>query len=337
MITKKVCYTSTLYTLLLYLLYCDDKDLDETLYILDTSFPKDYEKRLRYSCKLPSIKTRYRIDVWKDWLFFRIFYLIKLPNLAHNVEYYIQDHKYAAKILVGNRPYTLIEDSPGVCSRYFENFYGKQMILTRKKWNFSIFRKLYGPLYGYHFGCSQQCNRLLLTKDDKHPYLDGKKRIILPKIDEALWNSLSEYKKKRILEIYDVTQDDINTICNKKYLLLTDPVWPDDAPYEEHHRVFRDVIAKYPQEDLIIKTHPRDINYPYEREFPGIIIFRKPIPMEIFKLIGVNFSTIITLFSTSVSQYDGVNIDWYGTEVSDYCYRHYGHIVPPVKVNEKSI
>ena len=50
MITKKVCYTSTLYTLLLYLLYCDDKDLDETLYILDTSFPKDYEKRLTYSC-----------------------------------------------------------------------------------------------------------------------------------------------------------------------------------------------------------------------------------------------------------------------------------------------
>ena len=48
MITKKVCYTSTLYTLLLYLLYCDDKDLDETLYILDTSFPKDSDIHVNY-------------------------------------------------------------------------------------------------------------------------------------------------------------------------------------------------------------------------------------------------------------------------------------------------
>lgn len=334
---NRVCYVSTLYALLLYLLNTEDDNLDDTLYILDPSFPKGYENRLKYSVRVPNIKIKSRIDIWKDWLAYKLFFALKLPPISKDAQFYIQDHKYPAKILCRNTEYTLIEDSPGVCSRYFENSYGERMLKSRKKWNYHILKWLYGPLYGYHFGCSNLCTALLFTTDDNHPNLDGKKRVIIPKIDNTLWNSLSEFKRRRILEIYDLTPDDLDAICRKKYLLLTDPVWPDDAPYDEHDRIFHKLLQNYPIDEVVIKTHPRDLHYPYEKEFPGISVFRKAIPMEIFKLIGVKFSTIITLFSTAVSQFEGVDIDWYGTEVSEYCFKHYGHIEPPVKVNEKKI
>lgn len=334
---KKVCFVATIYALLIYLIYCEDTDLDKTLYILDSSFPNNYEKRLNRAIKIPKIKTKSSIDIWKDWLIYRIIYKLKLPKIANDAEFYIQDHKYAAKVLVENKKYTLLEDSPQVCSRYFENYYGKQMIKSRKKWNYKILRKLYGPLFGYHFGSSDQCKSLLLTQQDNHPYLDGKEEIILPEINNKLWISFSEYKKQRLLEIFDVSQEDIALLTNKKYLLLTDPIWPDDAPYKEHSRIYHEIISKYPQDQIMIKTHPRDINYPYEKEFPNIPVFRKAIPMEIFKLLGIKFSTIITLFSTAISKFKDTAIDWYGTEISDYCFRRYGHITPPVKVNDLSI
>jgi hypothetical protein len=170
-----------------------------------------------------------------------------------------------------------------------------------------------------------------LTKEDKHPWLDGKERLFIPTINEQLWNSLSAYKKRQILLIYDLKDSDIEEIANKQYLLLTDPVWPDDAPYEEHSRVFHSLIIKYPKDSIVIKTHPRDINYPYEIEFPGIPVFRKAIPMELFKLLGVKFSTIITLFSSAALQFDEATVHWYGTEVSEYCFNHYGHLPVPKK------
>lgn len=334
---NNVCYVATLYALLLYLLNSEDSEIDNSFFILDPSFPSGYEKRLNNCYRIPNLRIRSRIDIWKDWVIYRMLLHIYAPKINNNTNLYIQDHKYAAKILANDKKYTLIEDSPGVCSRYFENSYGKQMLKTRTKKTYRLLSKLYGPLYGYHFGCSDSCSRLLLTVDDNHPYLLGKERIILPQINNDLWASFSDYKRKRILEIYNLTSDDIRTICSKKYLLLTDPLWPDDAPYNEHDRVFHEIVAKYPKDELMIKTHPRDNKYPYEKEFPGVSVFRKAIPMEIFKLIGTEFSTIITLFSTAVTQFDGVDIDWYGTEVSEYCFKHYGHIEPPVKVNLKSL
>lgn len=332
-----ICYAATLYSLLLYLINCNDEEIDETFYVLDPTFPKGYEKRLSYCYRVPDLRIRHTIDIWKDWLIYRILFFLNIPRVNNQTFFFIQDHKYAAKILVRDHYYTLIEDSAGVCSRYFNGASGKSMINVREKYNYRILRFLYGPLWGYHFGCSSQCQSLLFTQEDTHPFLNDKKRIILPKIDNSLWMSFSDYKRKRILEIYDLSEKDLATISSKRYLLLTDPVWPDDAPYEEHDRVFHEVISKYPSDDLIIKTHPRDINYPYEKEFPGVSVFRKAIPMEIFKLVGTQFSTIITLFSTAVTQFENVNIDWFGTEISPYCFKNYGHIEPPVKVNKINI
>ena len=331
MIEKKcnrVCYVATLYALLLYLLHSTEEEVNNTFFVLDESFPAGFETRLKYAYKFRKLPSK-RYSIFINWVYYHFICLIKLPHINNYTELYIQDHKLASKILVGSHNYTLIEDSAGVVSRHVSSYYGKQMIKNRKNWKYPLLKALYGPLYCYDFGCSDQCIKLLLTQDDKCPVLDNKERIILPLIDNNLWNTFSESKKNMILSIFDLKKEDVESLTNRSFLLLTDPVWPDDAPYEEHDRVFHQVIEHYPADDLIIKTHPRDINYPYEKEFPGIPVFRKSIPIEMFKLLGVQFKTIITLFSTAVNQFEDVNIEWYGTEVSPYCMRLYGHVAPP--------
>lgn len=326
---KRVCYVATLYALLLYLLYSSEEDVDNTFFVLDETFPSGFEKRLKHSYKFRKVPKHKRISLLINWIYYHYVCFTKLPRIQHKTELFIQDHKLASKILAWSHNYTLIEDSAGVVSRFFTSYYGKQMIENRKNWKYKFFKTLYGPLYCYDFGCSEQCTRLLLTQEDKCSMLSNKERIFLPEIDEDLWNGFSEFKKNMILSIFDINKEDINKLSNRKYLLLTDPVWPDDAPYEEHDRIFRQIINRYPADELIIKTHPRDINYPYEKEFPGIPVFRRSIPMELFKILGVKFNTIITLFSTAVNQFGDVNIEWYGTEVSPFCMKLYGHIEPP--------
>lgn len=325
---NRVCYVATLYTLLLYLLYSTEEEVNNTFFVLDETFPAGFEKRLKYAYKFRKV-SHGRFSILINWLYYHFICFTKLPHIKKTTQLFVQDHKYAAKVLTWSHNYALIEDSAGVASRYFSGYYGKQMVNNRHNWKYCIFKLFYGPLYCYDFGCSKQCTKLLLTQDDKCPELVNKERIILPQINNDLWNSFTESKKKMILSIFDLQSDDVDVLTKRKYLLLTDPVWPDDAPYEEHDRVFHEVIKRYPVDELIIKTHPRDVNYPYETEFPGIPVFRKSIPMEMFKLLGVQFKTIITLFSTAVNQFTDVNVEWYGTEVSPYCMRLYGHIDAP--------
>lgn len=324
-----ICYVATLYSLLIYLLYSDDDSIEKTFFVLDSSMPPEIGKRLRNSYTFRKTKNIPLLSTCFNWIRYRFICLTKIPRVDDKVELYIQDHKYPAKVLTNKHSYTLIEDSAGVCSRYFSNSYGKEMLHMRTRWFYPLFERLYGPLFGYHFGCSPQCKRLLLTQEDNHPWLEGKERLFVPKIDGTLWDSFSNKKREKILEIYNLEASDIKALTTRKYLLLTDPVWPDDAPFEEHARVFKEIIKRYPANELVIKTHPRDINYPYESEYPEIPVFRKPIPMELFRLLDIHFQTIITLFSTAATQFDNSLIHWYGTEISPYCFNHYGHINEP--------
>ncbi len=63
--------------------------------------------------------------------------------------------------------------------------------------------------------------------------------------------------------------------------------------------IYRKIIDKYNSEEVVIKTHPRD-NLDYEKAFPGVKVYSKKVPAELFALLGIHFDDVYTINSTSI-------------------------------------
>jgi hypothetical protein len=54
-------------------------------------------------------------------------------------------------------------------------------------------------------------------------------------------------------------------------------------------------------------------------------VFEKPVPMHLFNLLGARFKKAITVFSSTVASFDyNIEIDWYGTEISEPLLNKFG-------------
>lgn len=337
---KIICWPSTVYALLLYLIYAKDEEIDVTKYIFSDIFPKGFANRVKYGYTYREPQCLTSI-LWIDWLILRVHYWLKLPLLHKNDSLYIQDHNRHCLRYIYNHKYILLEDSAK--HTYFmlesgQNEYGIQLreVIDRKKSGNIGFQErildiLYSPLLSFPFGSSPKAIGAILSVDDPSIIFKDKKKIILPPLDNNLWKSFSDYKKKRILEIYNVTEKDLEVFKKVEYILLSQPLYPDMVSEDEHRHLFEKVLSKYDREKVLIKTHPRD-KFDYCKNYPGVAMFNKPIPAEIFNLIGLKFKKAITMFSGSVRQFD-CEVDWYGTEISDKIVAIAGHICAPEGAN----
>lgn len=136
---------------------------------------------------------------------------------------------------------------------------------------------------------------------------------------EEKWNSLAKEKQREILSIFNIKIEEFEALKNSinRVLLLTQPLSEDRIVSEEEKiSIYKDILQKRNIKEVYIKIHPRE-RTDYVKEFTNIKvhIIKKDFPVEILFLLNINFSKVITLFSTGALNFKGKGeIEFIGTK-----------------------
>lgn len=142
---------------------------------------------------------------------------------------------------------------------------------------------------------------------------------------KELWQKKNEKEQKEILDIFNVKKEILEKISSKKIILFTQPL-SEDGIIEEAEKIelYKKIIAKYNEEELVIKTHPRE-KTKYEIIFKKSLIIKETFPSEILSFIGFKPEKAVTIFSSAVFGVgENVKIDFYGTEIHEKLYNKFG-------------
>lgn len=315
-----VCIPATVYGLLVYLLYKSLDDIKRTRFFTYFTIPEQIRN------KLPNNKyLEYRKNSKYSYVIkYKILRTLVAPEL-NTCKIYAQDHFPIAPYLIGNRKYTLMPDGPHYMEINAKQKWVKEA-WTQREVSSGIKKILANfvseSMYGY-IGKNALCEHLILTEDEDLPHTLNMQRTIV-NIKE-FWQQSSIDKQNYILNIFGVEKDIINNLSNKKVILFSSPFVDDGIISEEEQiTIYRDAISKYNQENIIIKKHPRD-TIDYRKHFNNVLVFDKPIPSQLFNLIGPKYETAITIFSTAVLDFDyDLNIEWIGTKVNPKLLAEFG-------------
>lgn len=334
---KRICYVGTIYTLFIYLLYSTIEDIKNTLFIFAYGIPDEIMNKFPNHIDLNekkwndfiSRKTRGEKRRWILGLIVKA----RIPRIEKTDKLFAQDHLTFSSQIIGNNNYIFIEDSQLVCSKLEANAnspFNKQYLT--EKWYYPITQLLYGKTKYKWFAKNNQCKELLVTKIDSVEYLKGKKQILINFSEE--WGKASKEKKDFILNVYDLNYNDAELLNTKKIILFTQPLGLGEKYQVD---IFRKIIHKYEQNDLVIKVHPRD-TLNYEKYFPESIVYRKRVPSQLLDLLGIRFERAVTLFSSAVDEFTyPINIDWYGTSFDERLKDKWGIITCPPNATKCSV
>ena len=331
---NRVCYVSTIYSLLLYLLYSSEEEINHTYFLFANGIPNEICRRFDYYSiinhyqmreKYPllsflekSRKTRWIIDIS-----IKILILFK-AGIKYKL--FAQDHLFFSTAVIGNHDYTLIEDSAQIFTNVNNGNYYQSTWNRRKEKKIRFLKVLYGEsIYGV-FGKNKCCKEVLLSEDDNHESIKDKIKHICNIYDA--WDSSSEEKKKYINYIYDLSKNDLASL-SRKNVLFSQCFYPDIVSEKEHVSIYKSVLSHYSPNEIIIKTHPRDV-IDYKLFFPQYDVYNKTIPSQLLSLNGLVYNNVITICSSSVANviHSG-KIIWYGTEINNTIFKRLGHIEPP--------
>lgn len=328
---SRVCIVYTVYQLFFYLLYSSDKEIKDTFFFFGPGIPVSFIKKFpnsHYFVKRKTTAERRRLR-----LYLRLFSRIRWPFLT-SAEIFGEDHLVFSPGLIGKRNYTLIEDAPLILSMYYNSQVYKRET-KRNKGLKGVFEKIiYGNTFHIGRGESNQCKKILLSQYDESPNLKNKtiEVISLP----ILWNEASSEKIDFILSLFNITSKDLLIMEKKSIIILTQPFSIDIKMDEaEQIELYRSIIQKYNQKEILLKAHPRDpINY--KEYFPEISIINKPIPMQLIDIMGIKFTQAVTISSTAVLSFPyEIEIDWLGTSWNKTLYAYYGDMPLPDKLKCK--
>lgn len=222
------------------------------------------------------------LDILKNmWIFFNI---KKKYNLK-KVEYYVQDHILFSYKFLGDKKYILIEDGTSSYTKIKEE---------NKK---SKIKKFLGILEPY--GVSSQCKKIYLREILPIPEKIKNK---VEKIDIfELWKYKSLSEKKEINNLFNLSNEEIKKLKNKKIILFTQPISEDGYVSEQEKiDIYKQILSQYKnKEKIVLKIHPRE-KTDYSLYFPEISILKSKIPIELYMLNGAEFDKAITIFSTAI-------------------------------------
>jgi hypothetical protein len=239
--------------------------------------------------------------------------------------FFAHDHFGIDEYIIGKDCYTLLEDAP----------YCYELMKTRlKKHSKGIFKTHYDKRKARVYGNNKQCNVIIITDNELFPYMKQKEIITVSL--HSLWEKSSVLKKQLILDVFNVTDSDIDLIKSKENILFAEfSIENGYITPEEHSRIYKKIIDNYDSNTLLIKKHPRG-KFDYRQLFPDIPFFEKPIPMQLFNLLGVRFKKAITIASSVVASFDyDIEIDWYGTEISEDLVNKMGVLKCPPTIFQK--
>lgn len=317
------------YAMLLYLLTCTKEEIESTYFFFSDGMPKhirnNMEAQMTYFSSMEFLNKS--LFNWK-----RLIATLKLRFTASRKwpilktgELYGQEIAWYAPALIGWRKFVCYED--GLSSYILP----KQGFIFKLK---SIVKAIIIGISAYP-GWSGRCKQSIKENIFTGIKDSGYRKDIPYKIIniQELWDKSSEDKKKKILGIYGVTEADKQALSSRTMLLLTQPLSQDGIITEEERiALYKDLIKGCDYNQIIIKTHPREILVPYEKIFPGVYVFNKKVPMQLLKLLNLNYKKVYTLFSTSAFDFmDSAEIIFAGTEVHPNCVKRYGIISLPKK------
>ncbi len=325
---SRICIVCTVYSLFEYLLYSSYEEIEDTFFIFEKWMWPQFGNKFNnsYCMHARGMGRRGRNIMWIYWYYLKWF---RLPAFK-GAELFTLDHLPYHPIFIGRHKYTLLEDGPychtvkmknNVPYSVFEEREAEHLPTFSERFFFKFRKIVYGPVYFNRWGKNNICSDIILSTDD---YLDYFKDKTIHHIKlNGIWDSFPINKQEFILNVFNMTTDDINLLRSKKVIILTQPLWPDYISEEEHGNVWKSIISKYPISDILVKPHPRD-NYKYENDIEGLTVFRKKIPSQFFDVLNLHFSKAVTTFSSSVFGLNATEIDWYGTEVSQTIFDRIG-------------
>lgn len=325
---ERVCIVGSIYALLVYLLNSTVDEMEKTFYFFSYGIPESIQKKIKNKQHFDLKKNKYLNNKFVLLILLRFGQYFRWPFFKKS-QIYAQDHLLISSYLIGYKKYIEIEDFPKFYERYFVR---KTRLLRLKFWRDDkyklrwLWKCLVSPSFGYVDGHNDICTTLLLTDSSYIPKALKSKNIITNPL-RKLWFNSSDVKKSRILNIYNLDNNDISEICSKKKILFTQPFSDDNfISINEQRRIYKEILKNYDSSEIIIKVHPRD-TFDYIEDFPKVVVFNKPIPFQLFDLLNVKFDTAITVCSTAVNsiEYD-VKIDWYGTKISNQLVSRIGNL-----------
>lgn len=287
---KNTCISSTVYTLFLYLLVKTEEEIENTFFFLGPGIP---------SAIIDNVDNKVFIDdrihkwnairrfVWKIKL------LIKrkiLWRFIDKTQIYGHDHLVFSPMLIRNNKITVIEDG---LAQYNPEVDGT----PHRNWLRKLIIRIYGRMtLEPKYGRSKYVDKVIMSGIlPVLPEYKNKAEIVDVK---KLWSKSPRNKKDLILKIFNVNPDELTIAQKKKVLLLTQP-FNVIITEKELIEIYRDALKGYNQEDILIKTHPRD-NIDYQSVFKQYHVLKSPIPMELLSLLGMDFEKAITISSTAI-------------------------------------
>ena len=312
-----VCYFSSTYSLLLYLCYSSQKEINDTFFVFSETFPKELAKNFKNCCYIPNHKESPRFYVQKKWIISKYYKWFFIPRIKGTTKVFSQDHTTMFQLLIGNHPYIMVAETP-IMEGILRNSVPKaQETMTKKQLiNLWVFRKLIGAVYGRHWGFNDLCCGAIIEDEGSKKYFEGKK-VILLNLKQA-WNNKTESERNIILNLYGLKISELEMMKSKKIVVFTQPFVPEMS-IEENQEYMARLINKYPHDDVVIKVHPRD-RIGYKKLFPDVMVCNLRAPAQLLDILGVHFEIAATYNSAAVYDlsYDA-RIDWYAKELEYLC------------------
>ena len=305
-----VCLVITVYSFFLYLLL--NRYNKKDIFIFTDLFPKEVSKNVKH-IQIPQIyftdgakmaplnSIRGIIDnivgyskYFYAYIKLRILLFIKTYN--KEVTVYGHAHIPLAYIFYENENSNIIEDGLSNYTIDISETHKINPIIDKILHIFGIYFLKNTEGFGSH----KNIKNVYLTKKHDHPLIKDKVKIIDMKDS---WKNLTENEKNEILSIFNINQEMFN-FEGKTLLILTQPLSQENhMTLEKELNIYREMISKFKDHQIIIKPHPRD-DKNYEKIFPNAIIIEKTFPIEILTVIGVKPTVVGSIISNSLLNFE---------------------------------
>lgn len=315
----KICVIDTPFSLFYYLLIFGIKD--EDIFIMSRHIPKEIRDNIDHIFFPITVVYLYNSikNIIKDIVIFATlpFFILNLRIKLHrktkgyNVKAYGHGHLLFAFPLYEYPNSGIIEDGignyselpeykeyPPVPKFIFSKFYGKYI------------RTIYDG-----FGTHPNVKEIYLTKGEGYSE-KIKDKVIVKKLDDLI-DTIDEDTKNKILKIFNADEIENMNIKKTDILFLTEPFSEGgEIPLEEEINICREMISKYDSKNIVIKPHPRE-KKDYKKYFPEVRVINGKFPLEIFKLMGIEFKKIITVNSSAALNFKDVEVEFYDGKMSN--------------------
>lgn len=291
---KTVAIFETVYSLFLYLLTIDEKKLNATFFFFGGGIPKSVADKLPNYKYVLNQYDNFFIRQWHNFKF--LVNINKKYPFINNAEIVGQDHLWFVPIILKNKSMITFEDG---LANYNPSNYVNKLHSFKEKLRILIQQLLFNarPLDKI-YGASDRIDKVILTNIASIPTELKEKAILIN--PSYLWERTSEAYRTRLLDIFDVKYEDLKILQQKKILILTQPYHRAGIISEQEQvDIWKNIISQFDDKDIVLKLHPTD-NIDYKQYFKDILIFAKPIPMELFSMLGIKFEKAYSISTTAL-------------------------------------